>query len=364
MGAGVQAIGSVPATNNLDMVRFVLAAMVFVSHAHDLSGIHALSMLSATISSTLAVQAFFVISGFLIFQSYDRSSTLRSYASKRIRRIYPAYATVVIGCAALLGFAGSLPVSEYFTHPGIWKYLAANLVFLNFLAPELPGVFQGNIVHAVNGALWTLKIEVAFYIAVPVCVWLFRHLGRNPTLIAIYLLSAVYAATMIWLADARQSGAFLELGRQLPGQMAYFVAGAAIYYNFDRFRARPLLMLIAGGALFAASTLGLELLLRPLGVALLVMGVAFGSNLGRFGRYGDFSYGIYILHFPILQTLIALGLPAYSLPIFLVVSVALVLLLAVAMWHLVEKRFLRRDSHYRRAAHASDETQSSASQAG
>lgn len=343
-------MGPVPDNNNLDLVRFVLAAMVFVSHAHDLSGVAELSMLSAAISSTLAVQAFFVISGFLIFQSYDRSSTPRSYTLKRIRRILPAYVVVVLGCAALLGLMSTLPYRTYIADPAVWKYIAANLVFLNFLAPELPGVFQDNIVHAVNGALWTLKIEVAFYVAVPICVWLFHRIGRAPVLIAIYLLSALYAAAMIWLAEARQSDAFMELARQLPGQMTYFAAGAAIYYHFDRFRERPITILLCGLLLLAVSSVTFELLLRPLGVALLVMSVAFGPYLGRFGRYGDFSYGIYIIHFPVLQTLIAIGLPAHSLPLFLLASAALVLLLAVAMWHLVEKRFLRRDSHYRRAA--------------
>lgn len=338
-----------PDNNNLDFVRFSLAAMVLVSHVHDLSGVAELSLLSAAISSTLAVQAFFVISGFLIFQSFDRSSTLRSYTLKRARRILPAYVVVVLGSAGLLGLASTLPYHAYIADPAVLKYVAANLVFLNFLAPELPGVFQNNIVHAVNGALWTLKIEVAFYIAVPICVWLFHRIGRTTTLIAVYLLSALYAAAMIWIAEAWQSEAFVELARQLPGQMTYFVAGAAIYYNFDRLRERRIAVLLCGLFLFAASSVTLELLLRPLGVALLVMSVAFGPYLGRFGRYGDFSYGIYIIHFPVLQTLIAIGLPTYSLPLFLLISTALVLLLAVAMWHLVEKRFLRRDSHYRRA---------------
>lgn len=338
--------------NNLDFVRFFLASMVFVSHAHDLSGSHELSILSTAISSTLAVQAFFVISGFLIFQSYDRSSTLRSYTLKRARRILPAYVIVVLASAGFLGLTSTLQYYSYIANPGVLKYISANLLFLNFLAPELPGVFDDNVVHAVNGALWTLKIEVAFYAAVPICVWLFHRIGRTPVLITIYLMSAIYAAAMSWFAEARQSDVFVELARQLPGQMTYFVAGAAIYYHFNRFRERPMAMLLCGLLLFAASSLAFNSLLRPLGVALIVMSVAFGPYLGGFGRYGDFSYGIYIIHFPILQTLVAIGLPNYSLPLFLLVSGALVLLLAVAMWHLVEKRFLRRDSHYRRAADA------------
>lgn len=337
----------VPRQNNLDLIRFTLASMVFVSHAHDLSGQAALSILSATVSSTMAVQAFFVISGFLIFQSYDRSSTLSSYSIKRIRRIVPGYATVIFGCAALLIFTSSLPWQEYVYSSGLWKYLAANLIFLNFIAPNLPGVFDGNIIQAVNGALWTLKIEVTFYFAVPICVWLFARLGRDRTMILIYIASVIYAAGMLWLSVAWNRPGFVELSRQLPGQMAYFIAGAAIYYHFDRFRARPLLMLAVGVLVFILSSYFLTLALRPIGLALCVLSVAFGPYFGRFGRYGDFSYGIYIVHFPILQTLIHFGLPNYSPWVFLFTAIAIVLPTAVLMWHLVEKRFLRRDSHYR-----------------
>lgn len=340
-------VTATPNKNNLDLVRFVLAAMVCMAHTHDLSGVSALSILPMIFSSTLAVQAFFVISGFLIFQSYDRSSSLSSYASKRVRRIMPAYIVVVLGCALLLGLISNLDFVTYVTSAGFWKYIGANLVFLNFLAPDLPGVFQNNLFHSVNGALWTLKVEVSFYIAVPICVWLFRQFGRTLMMTIIYLASALYATGVIYLAETWHSAGLIELSRQLPGQMTYFIAGAAIYYNFEHFRRWPIATLILGAVLFWLSSYVFELWLRPLGVALCVMSVAFGPYQGHFGRYGDFSYGVYIVHFPILQTLISLGLPQYSLPVFLLASVFLVSIAAVLMWHLVEKRFLRRDSHYR-----------------
>lgn len=340
----------VPNRNNFDLIRFMLASMVFLSHAYELSGQEKLSTFAMLISSTMAVQAFFVISGFLIFQSYERSSTLSSYIAKRTWRIIPAYVTVIFTSAILLSFTSSLSLYQYLYNSELWKYLAANLFFLNFLAPNLPGVFTNHIVQAVNGALWTLKIEVAFYITVPICIWFFTRLGRDRTLIAIYVASVIYTITMLWLSTTWNRPSFVELSRQLPGQMTYFIAGAAIFYHFDRFRVNSFLLMAVGILLFTISPYFLTLFLRPVGLALIVMIVAFGPYLGRFGRYGDFSYGVYILHFPILQILIHFGLPNYSPWVFLFTAIAIVLPTAMLMWHLVEKRFLRRDSHYRAEA--------------
>ena len=147
--------------NNLDCLRLILASVVVLFHI-SLTNIPALAF-DKYFSARFAVNTFFVISGLLIYRSYVRSSSVGSYFEKRVRRIYPAYFTVVVLAALALCPLSSLPVSQYFG-VGFWKYLGANLVFLNFLAPSLPGVFTSNSISAVNGALWTLKIEVAFYL--------------------------------------------------------------------------------------------------------------------------------------------------------------------------------------------------------
>jgi peptidoglycan/LPS O-acetylase OafA/YrhL len=80
-----------------------------------------------------------VVSGFLVFMSFERSSSLASYARKRMRRIYPAYFTVVMLCAVGLPQSVRKGSLDYFSLA--WgKYVLANLVFLNFLQPGLPGV--------------------------------------------------------------------------------------------------------------------------------------------------------------------------------------------------------------------------------
>jgi peptidoglycan/LPS O-acetylase OafA/YrhL len=82
----------------------------------------------------------------------------------------------------------------------------------------------------------------------------------------------------------------------------------------------------------------------------LVFVFGFWRYFGNFAKYGDFSYGVYIVHWPILQTLIVFGVARLNPAIFLLVSLSLIGLTALLMWHLVESRFLASSSHYRQVS--------------
>lgn len=336
--------------NNFDLLRFAFAFTVFLFHAHVLSGEPALAPLSRYFSADLAVKAFFVVSGYLVLMSYEGSRSVGDYASKRIRRVYPAYFAIVVACTALGAIITTLPPAEYLSGR-LAAYLAANLVFLNFLAPNLPGVFAANPFTEVNGALWTLKVEVMFYAIVPFIAWLCRRLGTARVLAALYLASVAYHLALGQLAQAHGSQLYAQLQRQLPGQLAYFVAGAAGFYFGDVFARRWRLLAAVALTGYAVLALGhhvvLEALLYPAVLAALVVYAAVGLRyLGNFGRFGDFSYGIYVVHFPLLQLLVSVGW--FRADPWLAVGAATVCVLALAAvsWHFVEKPFLRRSSHY------------------
>lgn len=335
--------------NNFDLLRLLLAGSVCLVHAYQLSGFEALRVLGTLLSSDVAVKAFFVVSGFLIFMSFERSRSLAAYASRRIRRIYPAYFTVVMVCAFGMLAVSSRNAAAYFS-PAWVKYVAANLSFLNFLQPTLPGVFEANRMTAVNGALWTLKVEAMFYVGVPLFVFLFRRFGHLRVLVLLYVSSVAYAQLMDSLAERTGSGAYAELSRQLPGQLAYFMA-AAFHFYFPTPLQRHTICSVAGAAAVLAVNHYVPLpLLEPFALATLVVFAALFFYAGNFGKYGDFSYGIYILHFPIIQLLAHSGWFGEDPWGFLGATVALTLASAMAMWHLVEKRFLLRHSHYMAAA--------------
>lgn len=337
--------------NNFDLLRFLFAFIVFLVHAYVLSGEESLSSLSKLLSSEIAVKSFFVVSGFLIFMSYERSRNVKSYFNKRVRRIYPAYFSIIVICTLLGVIFSTLPWTEYFSLPTL-KYLVMNLMFLNFLQPTLPGLFENNSLQAVNGALWTLKIEVLFYFFVPLAVIAFRTAGRLPVIFALYICSVSYSMVMNGLASKTGSGIYLELQRQLPGQLAFFLAGAAGYYYFQYLAKYRSWLVVIAVASFALQNWLPWIAIQPLALGVLVIYFAcLFPYLGNFGKYGDFSYGIYIVHFPILQTLIAYGLFKGFPWLMLVAAGSLVMTAAFLFWHLIEKPFLRKSSHYVEAIH-------------
>jgi peptidoglycan/LPS O-acetylase OafA/YrhL len=330
--------------NNFDLLRFLFAGTVMLEHAYVLSQRPELAFLDDWLSSEVAVRAFFVVSGLLVFMSWDRTRDLARYAEKRARRIYPAYFTVVVACALLLCLVSAQGLSAYFGADWL-KYLAANLTFLNFLAPTLPGVFDGNEFREVNGALWTLKVEVMFYLAVPLVAWLFDRLGRLRVMVALYVLSVLYAWGCAQLA-AGGSTVWGMLGRQLPGQLCYFMVGALWYYYLGFFERHAWKLAAAAAALAVLHRFLPVAALEPLWLGTLVVYFGFFFYAGNFGRYGDFSYGIYILHFPIIQVLVFFGVFAWSPFGGVAIAAAAVLSAAVLLWHLVERPFLARSSHY------------------
>jgi peptidoglycan/LPS O-acetylase OafA/YrhL len=331
--------------NNFDLLRLLFAGTVCLVHAHDLSGFSSLAQITQLLSSGIAVKAFFVVSGFLIFMSFERSSSFSSYASKRIRRIYPAYFTVVMLCAISLVIVSSKNVSDYFSLTWL-KYIAANLSFLNFLQPTLVGVFESNKLAAVNGALWTLKIEAMFYLTVPLFVYLFRRFSPLPILILTYCLSVTYTILITAVAERTGSAVYVELARQLPSQLCYFLAGAFFYYFLPLFERRVGYFLAGAGLIFIANRFYSLPLFEPFALATIVIFFGLFGYIGNAGKYGDFSYGVYILHFPIIQLLLDAGWFSANHWYFLMVVVAFTLTSAVVLWHLVEKRFLLRSSHY------------------
>ena len=96
---------------------------------------------------------------------------------------------VILVSAFLFSFISVNSFNDYFYNTQFWNYLLANLSFQNYIEPCLPGVFESNKICAINGALWTIKIEEAFYLLVPIFYWFVRVKKLNYYLLIIILFS-------------------------------------------------------------------------------------------------------------------------------------------------------------------------------
>ena len=78
-------------TNNFDFLRVVFALTVALSHLIELSDLEILQPYKIYFNTRLAIDGFFVVSGFLIAKSYENSTSIKDYIIRRAKRIIPAY---------------------------------------------------------------------------------------------------------------------------------------------------------------------------------------------------------------------------------------------------------------------------------
>lgn len=328
--------------NNFDLLRLIFASMVVFFHIGTLTQQSEFSWMT-NISGTFAVQAFFVVSGYLVTMSCEKTASLVDYAKKRLLRIAPAYIFIVVGAAVFLSMMSTLTPTEYFRSEGFWRYIVMNLALANFSAPSLPGVFSENYISAVNVSLWTIKVEILFYSVTPLIVYAVRRLGYKTVLPLVLVLSIVWLTGFSFLGDYTGNEFYHKLSKQLPGQMAYFAGGAWVYYASRQNSLPPIWLAVAGAVFYFFASGTLFYIVAPIAVAAVVGWAALSApHLGQFGKHGDFSYGIYLFHAPTIQTIIALGYFS-SLPqqgLFL--TLGLVTIAGVFSWNFIEKPFLSR----------------------
>ena len=331
--------------NCFDFLRFMFAFNVVLGHFIVITQFPQVEMFAPVFNTYVSVTGFFVISGFLIIQSYLGSTSLGSYFEKRARRLLPAYMLVVAVCAVFMVFLSTLPAADYFGSKELYKYLGANLSFLNFLHPCLPGVFESEVFDcSVNPALWTIKIEVAFYICIPLIAYIIKKSNKPwVVLLVIYVLAVAYRNGFLWLAKQSGEGKYDVVAHQLPGFLSYFASGMALYYYKDLFLQKKNLLVPIALAVYVAERLLHIEYLTPAAYAVMIIWFAYSVKwLNNFGKYGDISYGIYIYHAPLLKTLCAVGLLSagnvwMGLPVYLLCVMAV----AALSWHLLEKRVIR-----------------------
>jgi peptidoglycan/LPS O-acetylase OafA/YrhL len=332
--------------NNFNLIRFLAAYAVLFSHCFVLvTGSGSNEPLLATLNYSLggiAVDIFFVTSGFLITGSLLRRNNFIAYFKARALRIYPALCVVILLTVLLLGpllTTASLP--DYFSDSGTWRYLYRNITILPFAGYHLLiGVFENNPYPAIiNGSLWTLPAELASYIAVALlwlfCSKLFRNSRKAMAILAVALtLSLLTCFYLSKFGILPQRNAFRLY--------FYFFAGASFFLLAETIRLDHVKASLIGFILLAAFifTDNFYYFYVPL-MIYLTMYFAYvpGGVLRKFNLVGDYSYGIYIYAFPVQQSIVFL-MPDISIFEMIVYASIITVTCAVLSWHLIEKKAL------------------------
>lgn len=284
-----------------DEVRLAAAITVLLHHAHGYIYDAKADFLFAFSGGflhfgLLAVLVFFAISGFLVAPGLARSGKVIDYATSRALRIFPALIVVVISSMILLGpIVTTLPLGRYFSESGLLLY-AKNILTLTY--DFLPGVqLPDGHPAIVNGALWTLHFEVLSYIALAV-MSVVGILARPRLVLAVFL--AVY---VLYVAN----GIFPAVAEWLPGRFVtfislfvYFASGVALSTFRRTIPYSAALAIFALLILMASLASGAGIVAAPLCLPYLVVFAGLSNLPGRSLVRRDLSYGVYLIHAPIL----------------------------------------------------------------
>ncbi len=334
--------GSNVNTDCINLVRLAAALLVLFSHSYPLVGQSddPLKRVFGLSGGSIAVDVFFLLSGFLIAGSIERGATIRHFIVARILRIYPAlWVLLILTCAAAVSAAVLLPAGMSF-RAALYdsaSYLLRNgsLISTN-LAFGVAGLFDQNpYPNAVNGSLWTLPWEVRMYVLLAAAGFAFARFRRH-----VYLLLAA-AGFAVWVIGpiVATSGV---LSFSAPWRFTFFYFAGALCRLFSP---RPAVSTWSAAAAFALALVASQFeqtaatLAYGLALPLVVFNIAFRRPADiavvRFLDRNDLSYGVYLYAFPIQQTVIALL--GFTSPLLLSFTCTpLVVAAALMSWKFVE----------------------------
>jgi peptidoglycan/LPS O-acetylase OafA/YrhL len=332
--------------NNFNLIRLLAALSVIFSHSIAVLGLPGnreifFDRLGLS-AGEIAVDVFFVASGFLVTGSLVNRGSLVAFLWARALRIYPAL-WVMLGLTVfvLAPALTALPLADYFHARSTYEYFWKCATLIGGVRYSLPGVFETMPVKGeFNGSLWTLPIELRMYLYLA-AGWFVFAVVPALRVMALRLIAPIAAAAfLVIILRGRLSGGPFNAANI---RVFMFLAGTTLYLWRDRIALNHGVLFVLMAALAIGSfNKSVFFVAYVLCLAPLILHLAYipdGRVIRSFNTWGDFSYGVYIYAFPIQQTL-ALFFPGMSLLAMVVLSAFLTLAVAAVSWHGVEKRAL------------------------
>jgi len=369
---GLESVSKVERVASLTGIRAVAALLVMLTHVAYTTGKYTHGYVGLVYSRMeIGVPIFFVLSGFLLFGPWVRAAvsgggppSVRRYARHRVRRIMPAYALTVLAAYLLYHFRTAGP------NPGhTWMGLFRNLSLTQIYTDH----YLFSYLHQGLTQMWSLAVEVAFYVVLPLLVYLLlgvlcRRRWRPRLLLT--GLAGLALITPAWLILVHTTD-FLPDGARLwlPTYLSWFIGGMMLAvlqsmgvraYALASVPLAVACFFIASTPIAGAPTTSPNELREALFKAafyaviatLMVAPLALGDR-GLYARFlasrpmvflGEISYEIFLIHLLILELVMVeiVHYPIYTGSIGIVFVVTFVVTVPVA-WLL--HRFTRVPSH-------------------
>ena len=323
--------------NNFDILRFLAALQVLIYHGILCYG----NKNSNWFIALNGVAIFFVISGFLITRSWFDNPNIFAFLKKRILRIFPALIAVVLFTALVLGpLVTTLPLKEYFTDSAFFNYFKN--IFLYEIYHLLPGVFQSNPLNtSVNSSLWTLPLEIFMYCLIAI-FGITKILNKKYfyLIFLLFTISLFYIFTHIYIIK----WSYIQFVDLLS---LFFISSGFYIYRKKIILSFPLfiicLIIFLSSITFTYKVDAVFEYFRLLSLPYIVIYIAYCKipYINKFGKYGDFSYEIYLWAFPISQTLVYFWHDKFNIFTYIVSVFLITLFIAVLSFKFIEKPALK-----------------------
>ena len=332
--------------NSFGLVRLAAASAVIFSHAWSVTaGNDTLEPLEAETGFALgwhAVNLFFALSGLLIAGSLSRSNSILRFAWARVLRIFPALLAVTCITIIIAALVVDTTTWNLFT---VVEFILRN-IFLVGATATLPGVFQNNpVLSDINIPIWTLKYEVLAYVSIAIltifCKRYSNHLQIQTVTLVILTITALI---MLSFGPSDTHGKFENLIRLI---FAFYLGVAAWHCRELKFLSSMVFILLSfinlGLLWFSVNYAAIQI------IWLAYAGLWFGAQTYGWASAAadkqDYSYGIYIIGYPIQQ--IVMAYTGVTDPwLNFVASLLLVIPLAACSWNLIEKPALKLKKLY------------------
>ena len=333
--------------NLFDVLRLLAATLVIYGHSFPLLGLGEPGadlpsrVWPFTDAGAIGVYIFFTISGYLNAKSVVKNRPAVFYLN-RCLRIFPGLLVALLFTVLVIGIVCTrLPAGTYLSSAQTWFYVLDTGLLLPGHS-SLPGVFEDNLYKgAVNGSLWTLRIEFVLYLMLPIVV----NLPGKKWMSALLLAASFLVAHLVLVHMSVKAAHFPQIGfvDAVAANAFCFFAGAFMAYaQWDKTSPLRLVGVLTVLLVSAHTVYGLVcfFLLFPL----LVIQVGSIETRARVLTH-DFSYGLYIYAFPVQQATYHFLAGSWPATWLAALALALAMLLAALSWFWVEKPMLaKRDA--------------------